>query len=360
VNYASELLRCAGEPSLVAFVRNGVGAIACGAVRQLRSFADLDVAGRWFVVLPYGFPTQPGRAWPLPDHADLQLDGPSTETSAPIGLTVTPSWSAEGHVARVRAAQDSIAAGLCYELNLACTWTITLTPHRYPDLALHLALLHADPAAFACVARGGNGPAVVGNSPELFLRVANGVATCEPIKGTRRRVSGSEAAVRAELDANPKERAELAMIVDLMRHDLGRVSLAGGVRVEDPGSVIDLPRLHHRVARISARLQPHIRLSEVLASTFPAGSITGAPKLATMRRIAELEGSERGTWCGAYGTVENGCCELAVAIRTVEILDHRLLLRAGGGIVADSDPAAEWDEVRAKAQGIAWVLGVEV
>ena len=270
-----------------------------------------------------------------------------------------PGWGAEGHIARVQAALESIAAGQCYELNLACTWTIDLAPHPHPDLALHLALLAADPAAFACVVRGG-GPALVGNSPELFLRVQDGIAVSQPIKGTRRRRPGREAEVRAELDASAKERAELAMIVDLMRHDLGRVALPGGVRVDDPGSVIDLPRLHHRVAAVSARLRPGTPLSAVVAAAYPAGSITGAPKLAAMTRIRELEGVGRGHWCGAYGTVTDGACELAVAIRTVELAGDRLTLRAGGGIVADSDPAAEWDEVRAKAQGIAGVLGVEV
>jgi anthranilate/para-aminobenzoate synthase component I len=325
-------------------------------IRRLSSFADLDLTGRWFVTLPYDFPRVPGRAWSLA----TPCTGLAPPLDAPRGLRVMPAWSADGHIARVRAAQESIASGLCYELNLACTWQVDLAPHPQPDLGLHLALLAADPAAYACVARGGDGPAIVGNSPELFLRVRDGVAESHPIKGTRRRIAGRDAAQRAELDASPKERAELAMIVDLMRHDLGRVAVPGGVRVDDPGSVIDLPRLHHRVARVSARLRPHTPLSAVLAATFPAGSITGAPKLAAMRRITELEGSSRGHWCGAYGLVGDGACELAVAIRTVEISGDRLTLRAGGGIVADSDPAAEWDEVRAKAQGIASVLGIAV
>lgn len=356
MTYAEAVLAHAAAPALAAFVRDGVGTVATGAVRVLRDFADLDAPGRWFVVLPYDFPAVPGRAWDLAGARRVPLAGAPT-VAAPRALAVRAGWDGDGHAARVRAALASIAAGDCYELNLACTWTLALAPHPHPDLALHLALLAADPAAFACVARGGDGPALVGNSPELFLRVQDGGAESWPIKGTRRRVPGREAAVRAELDASPKERAELAMIVDLMRHDLGRVAVPGGVRVADPGAVIDLPRLHHRVARIAARLRQDAPLSAVVAACFPAGSITGAPKLAAMRRIAELEGASRGHWCGAYGTVADGACELAVAIRTVEIVGDRLLLRAGGGIVADSDPAAEWDEARAKAQGIAAALG---
>jgi anthranilate/para-aminobenzoate synthase component I len=365
VTYQDGLLAAGAEPSLVGFVRDGVGQVAVGPVRVLRGFDDLDAPGSWFVVLPYDFPAVPGRAWPLGAQASAcrgNAIGPNlqAEACAPRALRSVPGWGAAGHIARVQAALESIAAGQCYELNLACTWAIDLAPHPHPDLALHLALLAADPAAFACVARGGDGPALVGNSPELFLRMAGGVVVSQPIKGTRRRVPGRETQVRAELDASVKERAELAMIVDLMRHDLGRVALPGGVRVDDPGSVIDLPRLHHRVASVSARLRPGTPLSAVLAAAYPAGSITGAPKLAAMARIRELEGGSRGHWCGAYGTVSDGACELAVAIRTVELAGSRLTLRAGGGIVADSDPAAEWDEVRAKAQGIAGVLGVEV
>jgi len=362
VKYGETLQGMLDQPSLAAFVREGVGTIAAGPPRILHAWSDLDAPGRWFVVLPYDFPAVPGRAWDLADATACGTtnDERRTTNDAPQARTTTPSWSADGHIARVRAALDSIAAGDVYELNLACTWTIGLAPHPHPDINLHLALLAADPARFACVARGGEGPAIVGNSPELFLAVHDGVARMQPIKGTRRRVAGREAELRAELDASAKERAELNMIVDLCRHDLGRVAAPGGVRVEDPGSVIDLPRLHHRLATVAARLQPGTPLSAVVAACFPAGSITGAPKLAAMRRIAELEGSSRGHWCGAYGTVGEEGCELAVAIRTVEISGDRLTLRAGGGIVADSDPAAEWDEARAKAQGIAAALGAEV
>jgi anthranilate/para-aminobenzoate synthase component I len=364
VNYRAALLAAAEEPSLAAWVFHGEAGLAIGPARALRGWDDLDLPGRWFVVLPYEFPAVPGRAWAIPGTArrwragDEDLIAPGAPAArAP---RISAAWDAAGHMARVRAAQESIAAGWCYQLNLGHTWTVELPPGDHADLDLHLALLAADPAAFACVVRGGDGPAVVGNSPELFLRIANGQAFSEPIKGTRRRIAGRETQIRAELDSSPKERAELAMITDLVRHDLGRVAQPGGVRVEDPGSVIDLPRLHHRIARVSAQLRPGLPLSQVVAACFPAGSITGAPKRAAMRRIAELEGAARGTWCGAYGLIGDGAAELAVAIRTVEIANGRLTLRAGGGIVADSDPAGEWDEARAKAQAIAGVLGVEI
>lgn len=348
------------DPAGSAFVAlrwHGRGEFIPGArVEALRSWTDLDRPGRRFVALPYAFPAEPGRAWLLPPRGAA----PPAAAPPPRARSCAAAWDGAGHAVRVRAAQAAIAAGLCYQINLAHAWDLALAPGPAPALALHLALAGSDPAPFACAASGGGGPDLVGNSPELFLAVRGGVAESRPIKGTRRRIPGREAEVRAELDACAKERAELAMIVDLVRNDLGRVAVAGGVRVEDPGSVVDLPRLHHRVARVTARLRPGTPLSAAVAAAFPAGSVTGAPKLAAMRLIAELEGAPRGLWCGAYGLVEDGGCELAVAIRTVELAEGVLRLRAGGGIVADSDPAAEWDEARAKAQAIAAILGMAI
>lgn len=355
-SYAEALLALGDRPA-AAWVREGRGWIAVGEPCALREWRDLDRPGRWFIALPYEFPAAPGRAWDAAAAQEHALR-PSPAPPPPRARAVSAAWDAAGHGARVRAAQEAIAAGAVYQLNLGCAWRIALAPHPAPDAALHLALLAADPAPYACLARGGAGPALVGNSPELFLAVRDGVALTAPIKGTRRRVPGREFAARAELAASAKERAELAMIVDLCRHDLGQVALPGGVRVEDPGSIVDLPLLHHRVARVSARLRPGTPLSAVVAACFPAGSITGAPKRAAMRHIAALEGAERGHWCGAYGLVADGACELAVAIRTVELAAGELVLRAGGGIVADSEPEAEWREALAKARAIAAALGL--
>ncbi|MCS6970824.1 MAG: anthranilate synthase component I family protein [Planctomycetota bacterium] len=355
-SYEEALLAAADEAG-AAWVQGEQGWVAFGEPRPLRAWSDLDRDGAWFIALPYGFPQEPGRAWDLSAASSYPLAGASM-LEPPRALSCSAAWDGEGHRARVRAAQAAIAAGEVYQLNLGCTWRIALAPHPCPDVALHLALRARDPAPYACLLRGGAGPAIVGNSPELFLAVRDGVATMRPIKGTRRRRRGEEAAVRAELAASEKERAELAMIVDLCRHDLGRVAVPGGVRVDDPGSVVDLPHLHHRLAQVSARLRPGTPLSAVIAACFPAGSITGAPKRAAMRHIAALEGASRGHWCGAYGRLAGGGCELAVAIRTVEIAGATLWLRAGGGIVADSDPAQEWQEARDKARAVAEVLGL--
>ena len=361
-SYAELLLRHAASPALAGFRWQGGAILAWDApVRTLSSWADLRRPGPWLISLPYAFPALPGRAWDA--TRAVRWSDPGETTAAippPRALAVRAQWDAAGHMARVRETQAAIADGLVYQLNLGCRWELELAPGPHPDLGLHLALLASDPARYAGVFRGGDGPALVGNSPELFLEARAGELRSCPIKGTRQRIPGHEAASRAALDGCAKERAELAMIVDLVRNDLSRVAAIGGVRVDDPGSVFDLPRLHHRVATVSARLAPGRDLVEALAAAFPAGSITGAPKRAAMAHIARLEGADRGAWCGAYGLLDGDACILAVAIRTVEIAGTALVLRAGGGIVADSDPEAEWHEARAKAQGIAMVLGAVI
>lgn len=361
--YAELLVRHATSPSLAGFRWPGGALLAWDApVRALTSWADLRRPGPWLISLPYSFPALPGRAWDASRAVSWLEPGPASPglIPTPRAQAVRAQWDAAGHMARVREAQAAIADGLVYQLNLGCRWDLHLAPSPHPDLGLHLALLHSDPAAYAGVFRGGDGPALVGNSPELFLEShGDGVRSC-PIKGTRRRIAGTEAAVRSELDACAKERAELAMIVDLVRNDLSRVAAVGGVRVDDAGSVIDLPHLHHRVATVAARFAPGRDHIDAIAAAYPAGSITGAPKRSAMTHIARLEGVDRGAWCGTYGLITVDSCRLAVAIRTVEVAGTALVLRAGGGIVADSDPEAEWHEARAKAQGIARTLGAAV
>jgi para-aminobenzoate synthetase component 1 len=173
-------------------------------------------------------------------------------------------------------------------------------------------------------------------------------------------VAGAEAATRAALLGADKDRAELAMIVDLVRNDLGRVAAPGSVRVASPARVLDLPYVHHLVARITARLAPGRGAADAIRAAFPAGSITGAPKLRAMQIIAELEAGPRGPYCGAFGWLGGGDAELAVAIRTLVVDGDSVRLDAGGGIVADSVAAAEWDEVHAKAAAMAAALGAEL
>jgi anthranilate/para-aminobenzoate synthase component I len=196
--------------------------------------------------------------------------------------------------------------------------------------------------------------ALVSNSPELFLRVwPDGRIVNKPIKGTRARGPG----MRQELLQSEKDAAELNMIVDVQRNDLGRVCQIGSVKVAKSRTVEVHPSVLHGVATIEGQLCPGVGLVELLRATFPCGSVTGAPKIRAMQIIAELERRRRGVYCGAVGYLgSDGSIMLNVAIRTMTILDGIAHVPAGAGIVADSQPRKEAREVVIKAQSMLDVL----
>jgi para-aminobenzoate synthetase component 1 len=297
------------------------------------------------------------------DDAVLASMAAELDRSAPPPLPVTladaltPDWDGDAHGERIARIHDWIAAGDCYQANLAVPLRARLKPGRHRDLAAFLQLMVGSPAPFAGFFRTPGRPSVISHSPECFLAQRGRALVSVPIKGTRRREHGNETAVRAELASAPKDAAELAMIVDLVRNDLGRVALPGSVRVADAGHLIDLPYVHHRAARIEATMRDGLTLADAVLAAFPAGSITGAPKLRAMQILRELEGTPRGAYCGAFGWLGAHGGDLAVAIRTASISGDDLTFHAGGGIVWDSDPAAEWDEVQAKVSGFAQAMG---
>jgi para-aminobenzoate synthetase component 1 len=268
----------------------------------------------------------------------------------------------ERHLAMVGRALDYILAGDIYQVNLArrlaCPYGVRFGDA--PGYPLYSILENAAPAPFAIwLADGENGTALVGNSPERFLsRTIVGQVETWPIKGTRPR-DGSDASHRnaAELLASAKDRAEHVMIVDLERNDLGRVCETGSVQVLDLCQVLTLPTVHHLVTKVRGQLRPEVGLPELLRATFPGGSVTGAPKIRAMEIIEELEPARRGPYTGATGWLgAAGDLDLAVAIRTALIRDERLTLWVGGGIVADSQPAAELAETWDKAQAFSRAL----
>jgi len=287
---------------------------------------------------------------------ELSHDSVADHTVA-LASPLTPTWDAAGHTTRVERVRKWIAAGDCYQANLAVPFRAHLRPGRHRDVAAFRQLMHASPAPFAGFFRSPDRPSVISHSPECFLAQRGRDLVSVPIKGTRRREPGNETAVRNELAHAPKDAAELAMIVDLVRNDLGRVALPGSVRVADAGHLIDLSYVHHRAARITATLRDGLTLADAVLAAFPAGSITGAPKLRAMQILRELEGTPRGAYCGAFGWIGAHGGDLAVAIRTASISGDDLTFHAGGGIVWDSDPASEWDEVQAKVSGFARAMG---
>jgi anthranilate/para-aminobenzoate synthase component I len=255
----------------------------------------------------------------------------------------------EAHIGRVERALELIARGEIYQVNLARRL-------RFAASGSALGLLRllggrARPpfgAAFAM-----EGIDVVSTSPELFLALdPDGRVRTSPIKGTRPRGRDAteDAALARELDCDPKERAELTMVLDVERNDLGRVAEPGSLRLIEPPRVHAHSTVHHRAATLTARLRPDVSRAALLEAMLPSGSVTGAPKIRSMEVIAELEPSRRGLYTGALGFIRHdGGLRLAMAIRTLTVQGGEGHYFVGGGIVADSLPDRELEETRWKA-----------
>lgn len=250
------------------------------------------------------------------------------------------SWTAARHMAAVEDARAAIAAGEIYQANLVQHLSAPFVgdPGGLARRLVPLRPLHPRPLV-------GDGWAIVSASPELFLSRRGDTVTTMPIKGTR------PAGASADLRASEKDAAEHVMIVDLERNDLGRVSVPGSVRWPELMAPRSLAGVEHLVSRVSGRLRPDVGLPGLLGALFPGGSVTGAPKVAAIDHIARLEPVGRGASMGALGTIApNGDMDLALTIRTFAIVDGRIHLWVGGGIVWDSDPAAEVEESWVKAR----------
>jgi para-aminobenzoate synthetase component 1 len=273
--------------------------------------------------------------------------------------SLAPQLSHEGYVAAVRRILDYLAAGDVYQVNLTQPFTAPLVG---PAWALYARLARRHPVPHGAYLDLGDGVHVLANSPELFLRRRGPRIETRPIKGTRPRGESParDAALAAELVHDPKERAEHVMIVDLERNDLGRVCATGSVAVEAHARLESHPTVHHLVSVVSGRLRDDVGLATLLRATFPGGSVTGAPKRRAMQIIRELEGWPRGAYTGAFGLFDaRGDLELGLAIRTAVVAGGRVRYDAGGGIVADSDPARELAEAWLKTAALRLALGVD-
>ncbi len=274
---------------------------------------------------------------------------------APPRLTFEmPRRAYEPMIARALA---YIAAGDIYQVNLCQR----LKLERLPDALTMLATIHQhNPAPYTALLKWDD-KAVLSASPELFLNVAGQRVLTRPIKGTRprRRDVVLDDAAREELLASEKDRAELTMIVDLHRNDLGRVCRYGSVRVAERRRLETHPSVFHTVADVVGQLAPGRDALDVLAACFPAGSVSGVPKIRAIQIIDELEPVARCAYTGAVGVLGlDGRMTFNVAIRTLQMRDDLATLYVGGGIVADSDPGDEYEETLAKAGGILDALRV--
>ncbi len=254
---------------------------------------------------------------------------------------------------------EHLHAGDIFQVNLSRAWHARYTTPPSPA-SLYAALRQANPAPFAGLLQQPDW-AVVSSSPERLVEVRHGLAQTRPIAGTRPRTPGDDEGARIrELSTHPKERAEHVMLIDLERNDLGRVCVPGTVEVNELMVVESYAHVHHIVSNVRGRLRAEVTPGQVIAATFPGGTITGCPKVRCMEIIAALEDAPRGAYTGALGYLDrNGDLDLNILIRTFTLSGAQVTLRAGAGIVADSIAEKELDETRAKARGLLRALGVQ-
>lgn len=290
-----------------------------------------------------------------------------------VELPAGPAFGARdselAYKSKIAEAQYQITEGNSYEVCLTTALTARLPAGGLDPWPAYLALRRRNPAPFASYLRFGE-LSVASTSPERFLRIAaDGGMRAEPIKGTRRRDADPvrDVGLKQELEASPKDRAENIMIVDLLRNDLSHFAVPGSVSVSRLCAVESYATVHQMVSTIDARLRPGMPRAEAVAACFPAGSMTGAPKVSTMAILDRLEGAPRGVYSGAIGYFSlSGATDLAVAIRTLVIRESaegdggiRLSLGVGGAITADSSADEEYEEIRTKAFGVLSAVGAE-
>jgi para-aminobenzoate synthetase component 1 len=276
--------------------------------------------------------------------------GITTDFSFSLDDVAVPEGTA--HEAAIAEALELIAAGEIYQVNLARRWTATLsgTGPRGAALGLYLAMRRASPVPLGAFLDAGD-HAILSRTMERFLDWdGDALRTC-PIKGTIRRSGRDDEAEASRLRGDAKERAEHAMIVDLMRNDLGRIAVTGSVHLPRLFAVEPYAGLSHLVSTVACRTRPGTTLDAILEATFPPGSVTGAPKIRAMEVIEALEPVPRGMYCGALGFIDReGGASLAVAIRTAIARAGQVAYHAGGGLVFASDPARELAETELKAR----------
>ncbi len=312
------------------------GRLLTGLAEVTSDVNALDGGGMWAVVLAFDAPpvcarflrSDPAPRWAGSDPGPVR------------GMSWTTTLDREAFVKRVSLIRDAIAAGDVYQVNLCRTLSAPL-PDELALPALAGALARHNPAPHAAVVHlPSAGVAVASASPERFLRRRGDTLASEPIKGT----------ARTACRLTAKDRAENVMITDLVRNDLGRVCRYGSVEVPSLCRVEHHPGLVHLVSTVRGRLRPGVGWPEILAATFPPGSVTGAPKIAALDMIASLEPRPRSVYCGAVGWVDadRRQADLNVAIRTFWLEGGALHLGTGAGITWDSSADREWEETELK------------
>jgi len=299
------------------------------------------------------------QAWKLAQAALMQADAallrPLPHAAPPVALPPQPepvsNLTRAEFMGVVDRMKEYIAAGDAFQVVPSQRFSV---PFALPPFALYRALRRISPAPFLFFLDFG-GFAVVGSSPEVLVRLRDGIVTIRPLAGTRPRgvTRDEDLQLEADLLADPKERAEHLMLLDLGRNDVGRVAELGSVRVVESFAVERFSHVMHMSSTVEGRLQPGLDALDALIAGFPAGTLTGAPKIRAMQIIEELEPTRRGIYAGCIGYfAANGTMDTCIGLRTAVVKDGTMYVQAGGGVVADSTPEAEYEETRQKSRAL--------
>ena len=286
---------------------------------------------------------------------ELERNLSKTRGASAAGVVITSNHTREKFEEQVRTAKEYIAAGDIYQVVLSQRFEADISADPF---TVYRALRHVNPSPYMYFIRMG-AVSVVGSSPEMLVRVEGARVETHPIAGTRRRGRTADEDVRLaeELKRNEKERAEHVMLVDLGRNDVGRVCEYGSVRVPQFMGLERFSHVMHLTSIVEGKLADDRDRLDALVSCFPAGTVSGAPKVRAMQIIKELEPSGRGLYAGAVGYLDfAGNLDFCIAIRTVIMFKGRAYVQAGAGIVIDSNPAAEYEETRDKAKALVRAL----
>ncbi|HLH77418.1 MAG TPA: anthranilate synthase component I [Candidatus Binataceae bacterium] len=274
---------------------------------------------------------------------------------APAAPSISSNQSREGYMSMVLRAKEYVSAGDIIQVVPSQRFQAELTVHPFN---LYRSLRAINPSPYMFYLQMG-AQTLVGASPEVMVRLEGREVTVRPIAGTRRRGvdEAEDRRLEAELLADPKERAEHVMLVDLGRNDVGRVAEIGSVKVSELMVVERYSHVMHIVSNVRGCLRPECDAFDAFRATFPQGTVSGAPKIRAMEIISELEGSRRGVYAGAVGYFSyTGNMDTAIALRTMLVQNGQVYIQAGGGVVADSDPAAEYEESVNKARAMMGAL----
>ncbi len=286
---------------------------------------------------------------------ELERNLSRPERRPAVELTVTANQTRDAFEGAVRSIQEDIAAGEVFQAVISQRFDTTTDA---PPFDVYRALRHINPSPYMFFLRMGQ-EAIIGASPEMLVRVEGRHVETHPIAGTRRRgaTPDEDQRLAEELRRNEKERAEHVMLVDLGRNDIGRVSEIGSVRVPQFMALERYSHVMHLVSRVEGQLAPDRDRLDALVATFPAGTLTGAPKIRAMQIVGALEPTRRGLYGGAVGYLDfAGNLDFCIAIRTIAMRGAAAQVQAGAGIVADSIPAAEYDETCDKARALLQAL----